>query len=176
MATDVTALRGLRDRLAAVSQPPFRTRLSQLCAAAALKLVADEFRGSHDPYGTAWQPLASRRGKPLLDTGRLRASFSVQPTSDGFRIGTRVSYAGFHQFGTRSHARAARTARQDARGRFARKGARSAYLLKIRAHTHSGIPARPMLPTDAGGVPARWTQVFQREIADATRRQIQGTA
>lgn len=179
-STSAPALRGLRDRLAGMSGPPFRARLSQLCAAAALKLVADEFRGSHAPDGARWVPLKSRHGKPLLNTGRLRASFATVPTADGFRIWTTVTYAGYHQFGTGTYAgRAARqvparSAKQNARGRFVRMD-RTGYLLRIRAHENRGIPARPMVPT-GGVLPPPWRAAMEREIAGAVRRQLQGAA
>ena len=65
---------------------------------------------------------------------------------------------------------------QNARGRFVGKKARSAYPVKIREHRNGGIPARPMLPTESGGIPPRWTEVFRKEVAEATRRQIRGAA
>lgn len=171
--------------MASLGDPPFRATLGQLCAAAALKLVADEFRGSHAPDGTPWKDLESRKGKPLLDTGRLRASFSVEPTADGFRIGSAVGYAGYHQRGTRPRTVAARVARQNARGRFISSKARGVsrktfegtetrggYLVRIGAHMNRGIPARPMLP--GGELPASWRDVFAREISRATRARLKG--
>lgn len=177
---NTSALRGLRDRLAGVGGPPFRAKLAQLCGAAALKLVADGFRGSHAPDGARWQPLKSRRGKPLLDTGRLRASFATVPTADGFRIWTAVTYAGYQQFGTGVHADraarqvAARTAKQNSRGRFVPMS-RTGYLLRIRAHENRGIPARPTVPT-GGVLPEPWRAAMEREIGAAVRRQLQGAA
>jgi phage gpG-like protein len=58
------------------------------------------FRESRDPYGAAWAPLKSRSGKPLLKTGRGRASIAVSdlnPTALSFRIGTNVRYTRVHQ-------------------------------------------------------------------------------
>lgn len=167
-------LRALRDRIAAMAKPPFQTRVAQLCAAAAMKKIADGFRESRDQEGHPWLPLASRRGKPLLDTGRLRASYAVEPIAGGFRIGTAVAYAGYHQFGTRPRHVASRAARQNARGRFVGKRARTGYLLRIRAHENRGIPARPMLPVN--GVPPSWSEAFALEINRAVRRELRGGA
>lgn len=50
------------------------------------------FRQSVDPYGTAWAPLKTRRGKPLIDTGRLRASFTFRADAGGVTVGTNVDY------------------------------------------------------------------------------------
>lgn len=145
------ALRGLRDRLAGLQTATFQMRLATKCGAAALKLVADEFRGSHDPRGNPWQPLKYRQGgkmrrgqygprragKPLMKTGRLRASFSTAVTPNGFRIGTAVQYAGYHQTGTAT------------------------------------IPARPMLP-DAGALPPAWQEAFAVELNRMVSDQISG--
>lgn len=183
-----TALRGLRDRLAGMSGPPFRAKLAQLCGAAALKLVADEFRGSHAPDGATWAKLKSRSGKPLMDTGRLRASFATVPTADGFRIWTAVAYAGYHQFGTRPRRVASRVAKQDKRGRFISQGTRevesktfagkktrAGFLVRIRAHQNNGIPARPMVPT-GGALPPPWRDAMAREIKRAVARGLRGAA
>lgn len=75
-----------------------------------LALFADiweNFDKSHSPDGTAWPPLAYQRprnkgaGKPLLDTGVLRASITTKGESghyeefgpDWFEIGTNLEYA-----------------------------------------------------------------------------------
>lgn len=169
-------LQGLRDRIASLAGGGFRTRVAQLCAAAAGKMVNDGFRGGVDPYGAPWAPLQSRKGKSLLLTGRLRASFATGPTTDGFRIGSNVAYAGYQQYGTKPHARASRVARQNSRGRFVKKTARTAYLVRIRGHVNGGIPARPMLPTESGGMPPLWTAAFRRIVEQETSRQIRGAA
>lgn len=160
----------LRDRLASLQTAAFRENLSTLCGAAALKLVADGFRGSHAPDGTPWEPLKSRKGKPLLDTGRLRSSFAVESTPGGFRIGTAVGYAGYHQYGTRARAVASRAARKSARGRFVGKNAKTAYLLRIRPHINVGITARPMLP--GSQLPAAWQKAMSRALNAAVRQQL----
>ena len=66
-----------------------------------MALVMKGFRESRDPYGKKWAPIKHRKGRPLLDTGRLRSSFFGLVQGDGFKLGTRVSYAGFHQNGTK---------------------------------------------------------------------------
>lgn len=58
------------------------------------------FRESRNPYGEPWAPLKRRSGKPLIKTGRGRASLAVQNvTATGFRIGTNVGYMHVHQNG-----------------------------------------------------------------------------
>lgn len=114
------ALRRVENELGDLSE------LMQLLCGRVVKLITRKFAQS----GPGWVPLSKRtlqrrrkRGKgakPLLDTGRLRASVVAEGegsvkeiTAIGFRLGTNLQYAATHQFG---------------RGR---------------------IPARPFMPTNA---------------------------
>lgn len=171
----------LRRRLAQFDSPAFRATLAQVCAAAAGKFVNDGFRRGVDPYGDPWQPLASRKGKPLLDTGRLRASFATSPIPGGFRIDATASYAPFHQFGTQPSNRRARVQPIDKHGKFisrakASKRRRGAIAIRrLSAHRHGGIPARPMVPTpEQGGIPFKWQKAFAREAKDLVKRLGEG--
>lgn len=171
----------LRRRLAQVDSPAFRATLAQLCAAAAGKFINDGFRRSVDPYGDPWQPLVSRKGKPLLDTGRLRASFAATPIPGGFRIDATASYAKYQQFGTDPHDRRARIQPIDRRGKFisrskASRQKRGAIAIRrLSAYRHRGIPARPMVPTpDLGGIPFKWQKAFAREAKELAKRVGEG--
>jgi phage gpG-like protein len=136
----------LSRRLGQVRTPAFRAQLGQLMAATAGKLIADGFRRSMDPYGKPWAPLKVRHGKPLLDTGRLRASFASAPLSNGFRIDATAAYAPFHQYGTKAR----RSAKAGKRGRAVGKG----------------IPQRQMVPmVETGGIPESWQAAFNKDTA-----------
>lgn len=77
--------------------------------------ISGAFRdgGHHKRGGDKWAGLAAstlaRKGPDptiLVDTGRLRNSITSETNFDGFRrasvsVGTNVSYAKFHQFGTK---------------------------------------------------------------------------
>ncbi len=106
---DFAALRSLGDSLRRVGAQGVRVAVKAM-AAEAVDLVADGFRGSKAPDGSPWRPLSRARarnrrrgdrGKPLIDTGRLRASVTARPvvTADGFAIGTNLTYARTHQYG-----------------------------------------------------------------------------
>jgi phage virion morphogenesis protein len=96
----------MRDAAAARFMPEIATRVG----AALVKQVADEFRESRDPYGRAWAPVFRRvkgrkglvQGKPLIKTGRLRASVVAKISGSEVRIALPVEYASYHQFGTRT--------------------------------------------------------------------------
>lgn len=73
----------------------------------ARKRIDEGFARSVSPGGAPWRPLAprtiarrrKRSSRPLLDTGRLRASITYIITADGFVVGTSVIYAATHQHG-----------------------------------------------------------------------------
>lgn len=86
------------------------TDVVKAIAAEAQDLVAEGFRTSTAPNGVPWRPLAQARarnrrrgdrGKPLVDTGRLRASVTTRPRIDstGFTITADPIYAATHQYG-----------------------------------------------------------------------------
>jgi len=152
----------IRRRIDTARSASFRARLAQNLAEEARHQVDDGFRQQRDPYGRAWQPLKHRRGKILLDTGRMRASTATQAAPDGFRLEITAAYAAHHQYGTKSHAKASRSAKQNARGRFVRAN-RTGLLLRIRAHTNPGIPQRQMVPmTETGGLGPIWSGAFNK--------------
>jgi hypothetical protein len=88
-------------------------------SAGGMKLVADEYRTSTDPYGKPWAPLkqcrtrdkraARRRAKQdkpvrgpkvLINTGRMRASTGASPSGKIAKVVVPTWYARFHQEGT----------------------------------------------------------------------------
>jgi phage gpG-like protein len=125
---DFGALEDLQRRIREVSSSRFRQELAHRLAGTAIKLLADEFRQSRDPYGNPWKPVnrnrardrrarsrraASGRAKrgdlPLIDSGRLRAAATSAAadlsTGDLVRISIPVDYASYHQYGTRRMAK-----------------------------------------------------------------------
>jgi phage gpG-like protein len=98
---DFTGLARLIGQVSAVTTPEWQAQLLQGMGVAALKQLMDQFRDSRDPYGKPWAPLVLRKGKPLLDTGRMRASATLVPLPHGFEIVIGASYAATHQYGKR---------------------------------------------------------------------------
>lgn len=164
-------LKQLRRRLEIMRGPQTRAGLAKAMGAAALKELQDGFRKSQDPYGNAWKPLARNRArnakkggssKPLLDTGRLRRSFVVNPSSSGFTIWTKTKYAPFHQYGTGGRAKeSVRLQPVSKRGRFVKRSKvgkmpKKAGATRVRALTFAAgsgkIPARMMVPSRSGGL------------------------
>ena len=94
-------LRQLSAKLEAVSNGQLLAEISQNLAESAIDLVKEGFAREEDPYGSPWAPLQHREGKILQDTGRLKNSFTPGSSGpDGFRFGSNVQYAEFHQQGT----------------------------------------------------------------------------
>jgi phage gpG-like protein len=131
--------------------------------------VHDCFRESKDPGGTAWAPLKFQRlrdrgdakGKPLLDTGRLRRSINFAVIGAGkIRVGTNVRYAATHQFGDPNRVPS------DAPRLVFRVRVGPGKVKTIRAKKVS-IPARPFLPTTKS-LPYGWA----KEIDEIVGRHI----
>lgn len=116
-----TSLEAIQRRLTAASQGKFLPELGKRVSAALMKEVADEFRQSRDPYGQPWKAvhrnrgrdrrararraakgLAPRADKPLIDTGRMRASVIARVVGSEVRVAIPVEYASYHQKGTRT--------------------------------------------------------------------------
>jgi hypothetical protein len=105
--------------LAEIVQKNWLGELAQRCTVGAMKLVGDEFRGQHDPYGDAWAPLKRERtrdrrarmralragrtprgSKVLHRTGRMENSIGATASGGLMRVLVPVEYAQYHQVGT----------------------------------------------------------------------------
>ncbi len=67
-----------------------------------LRLIASGYKDSVDPYGSIWEPLKRRKGKPLVLTGAFRDTWMAYPTATGVRFQSGVDYGAYHQYGTRT--------------------------------------------------------------------------
>lgn len=128
---DFAKLQELAGRMRALASGKTHEKFKRVMGAEALQLVQQGLRSGVDPYGHSWAPLAHRDGQTLLDTGRLRSSFSAQPTAKGFELGTNVQYAKFHQYGTAGRAGGIQRRFVNARGRLI--SARKAEKMNARA-------------------------------------------
>lgn len=144
-----------------------------------IRQIYDSFAKTRDPYDRTWKP-AFRGGQTLTDSGRLRASFSSQPTFIGFQIGTRVKYAAIHQYGGVIKPKKPggvlvfnlRTG-----SRIATKGGRrlkspKAVTTKVFAKSVT-IPRRQIVPEGSLGV--NWTDGFIRESEAIMRERLAET-
>lgn len=159
---DFGRLEDLRKRAAEVASAGFREQLAQRLGVTAVKLLADEFRESKDPYGRGWLPVyrnrlrerrararalkqgnwqrAQRRDKPLVDTGRLRAAATAPAHVSGalVTVSIPVDYASYHQEGTRH------------------------------------IVRRQIVPDAAGGLGPIWEEAFRKETERAVIETMKG--
>lgn len=175
---DFAALRSLVRRIEAVAgsgpeSHPFKQALFTRCAEGARSALDDSFIKSIDPYGKPWKPLVSRKGKPLLDTGRLASSYTYQTTDDGFVVETNVTYAPYHQYGAKvpPHSRVHAALAFDKNGRFVsvktargRKRADRYWLGHVTYSKGITIPRRQMVPMqETGGIGDRWSAAINDE-------------
>lgn len=161
---NIGVVRDLASRVRQVGSPTFKGIVGARLGAAAMKLVADQFRASKDPYGRPWRSLVLRRGQPLRDIGRLAASVNYQPTGDGFRLVIPVIYASTHQRGATIVPRSAGALRFKAAGRF--------YTLRS-----VKIPRRQIVPeATTGGLGQTWTAAFIGETERLVTDQLKVAA
>jgi phage gpG-like protein len=118
---NLRAFQDLQRQVAEVARGELMPRIAKRVGPALLKQVADEFRESRNPYDKPWLPLARERSrnrranarraragkarrasKPLIDTGRLRASPVARVDGTQVRVSLPVEYASYHQQGTRT--------------------------------------------------------------------------
>lgn len=109
----------------------------------------DRFERGEGPDGKAWRPSVRagrggrRRGRTLIDSGRLRRSIVSRASESEVVVGTNLRYAAIHQFGGEVRARGA------GRLRFFLPG------VGWRSPRRVVVPARPFLgidKADAGAI------------------------
>jgi phage gpG-like protein len=127
--------------------------LSQQLAEETVELVRDGFATARDPYGRTWAPLVMRAGRPLSDTGALRASWHTKRAgAQGFAVASSRNYAAYHQLGTGIHG-PRRERIRPIRGK-ALKLPGGVYLYSV-----AGSPPRKMVP-DPGHLPEPWRRRY----------------
>ena len=105
LSGDFGALREFAGQLEKAGHSKALQELSENLAEEALDLVAEGFKGEHDPSGRSWKPKKKPDGRSILvgKTSRLRRGWHRKVANTrGFTIGPAVKYAGYHQFGTRT--------------------------------------------------------------------------
>lgn len=81
--------------------PETLTTVSEQLAEETIELIRLGFERSTDPYGDRWAALALRNGRPLEDTGGLKASWKRSSAGRrGFKVSSSKQYAVYHQGGT----------------------------------------------------------------------------
>ncbi len=104
---------GFKDLMARMAElEGIPSRIAKEVAEGISALVADEFAGSHDPYGKPWKPLlpqtVRRKGgdtRILRRTDAMSSGITVKPTAgSGIAIdvgNTSTPYGEYHQSGTK---------------------------------------------------------------------------
>lgn len=136
--------------------------LHQAIGSTLLTLIALGFKMGRDPYGAVWAKLQLRSGQPLVDTGRLRSSITVQADATSVTVGTNLIYAALHQFGGTIVPVKARILAW-------RVGGRPFFAQSIT------VPARKFLPLSSSGrtaLPPNWELAVVRRIQSFIDAQV----
>ncbi len=164
---DFKGLDDLRARVAKIATPSGRHAITRNLADEASKLLSDEFKQSHDPYGNPWAPLTSRTGNPLLDTGtNLRDSLGPVSTPEGFTVSTAFIGAPVHQYGATIRPKHAKALAFRTRGKPSKSNPRG----KVSDLVFAGevtIPRRQFMPE--GDVGPIWKKGLEDAADDAMR-------
>lgn len=142
--------------------PKVLDTLNEQLAEETVELIREGFDSSTDPYGDKWEPLVLRSGRPLEDTGGLKASWHRRNVSrTGFTVGSSKQTARWHQRGTGVHGPRKRRIRPRTASAlsFSAGGQRYAF------RSVRGSPKRMMVPT-GGNLPARWRARYVRTAQD----------
>lgn len=81
-----------------------KLKIKDVCETISTKImgiVQDRFQNSVDPDGNQWKALKNRKGKPLLDTGKLRNSIHKINKFNLAGVGTNLDYARVHNEGAK---------------------------------------------------------------------------
>lgn len=162
---DFQKLDHFADQLAAAA---VTTRvISMAMAEETISLIRDGFEKSEDPYGKRWEPLVIRVGRPLNDTGGLKASWHRSDvTVDGFTVRSGKAVAKFHQGGTGVY------------------GPRKARIVPVRAKalmvpglgpvaSVAGSPKRRMVP-NRGRLPRKWRDAYVEAAQEVLTELFEG--
>lgn len=116
------------------------------------------FVASRSPYGQPWEPLKTRKGKPLVDSGMMRDSIDYQVSGHSVVVGTNKVQAPIQNFG----------------GTITAKGGALFFMVgerKVFVHSVT-IPPRQFMPTD--GLPEDWRADVLDELSGILRDTITG--
>lgn len=131
--------------------------LMERLGAAFVSEIKFSFLSSRSPYGVGWAALKLRQGQPLRDTGALMNSITYQADTKSVLVGPATGPsskgAGTHQFGATINAKPGSLLIFKPRGS-------SLWIFAKRVV----VPARPYLPTKAGGLPTAWRTSILQEV------------
>ncbi len=91
--------------LEALSSNATMTAIRREVAVGGVKLIAQGFKTSTDPYGAKWPGLKTARpGGPVeVKTGAMRDSTMARPTTTGVRFSVNTDYAAYQHYGTKTN-------------------------------------------------------------------------
>lgn len=155
-------------RFGALPSPAAALEVSRKLAKITLEQIDKGFENEQDPFGTPWAPKKEPDGRKILrgKTGDLRKFKLVWANSEGFKVGSRATYAGVHQNGSGTYGSRGRypiTARNAKMLRFKQGGA-TRYARQV---MHPGVRQRRMEPGNR--LPALWASLYREAYSESLR-------
>lgn len=157
---DFANLKKFADKIS--RSPEVLNTVSEQLAEETIGLIREGFENSKDPYGNAWDPPLLRNGKPLEDTGGLKAAwFKRHVDRSGFSVANAKAYASYQQEGTGLYGpRKQRIRPKNKRALSFRVGSHAYAFRSVK-----GAKKRRMVP-DSGSLPAAWKRRFRQTAHD----------
>lgn len=175
VSADLTAFRTLAARLETLGPTVLQGAMKE-AASNALDFVAEEFESGTDPYGAAWPKSArasKQSGQTLVDTARLRNSFTDEIGATGFTVTSNVKYARIHNNGGEIKKKPRLATLHFEGRRFAKKTSKKitrTLTTTIGDHVIN-MPQRMMVPT-GGQLPQKWATSFESTIRKHAARHL----
>lgn len=141
---DFARLKQLIKRVEGVEDKALLRQMRTQVSRGVKALILEGFDQARAPWGQRWKPTRDG-GKPLVETGALRGSFTVKTSGSAIVVSNKVPYAAVHQEGATIKRR---------RGRALRR--------PIRIPRRAFLPTRPILPPHWEG---RLRPLVQRLLA-----------
>lgn len=159
---DFAGLNAYSDRLGRL--PKNHRIIAKNLAEETVDLVRQGFERAEDPYGKPWSYPIFRDGRPLQDTGGLKASWKRRYTSRVFGVSSTKVYATYLQEGTGLYGpkrkRITPTSKKALFIQATRIPLKGMFFASVR-----GIRPRKMVPKD-GYIPRSWVRRYQETAND----------
>ena|SRR3990167_5410667 len=154
----------------ALGSDGFKTEVNRAVQEVVLKKVDEGFLKSQDPEGQSWEHLKVRKGMPLVDTGRLRNSWSRGVVNgSSAKIFSSAPYTATHQYGAKIQGpgvfpimKSGFTSGTIAHSRNPEKAGRRDLAVWWVHYKEVNVPARQMVPESS--IPSTWIEAFRRVI------------
>lgn len=146
--------------------------LMRKCSETAVRFNRGNFNSKQSPHGESWVSGPSYNG--LRKSGKLAAGFKGRYTSSSFGLRNAVRYAWYHQTGVvlRGKAFSGPLRQTPMSGPLQPRKRRKFQTDKRQRLERGKLPARPIVPSYARGIPTAWQPGLDHVVLDHYTRKL----